>query len=785
MIAKNNFNTLLKNRVLLVLLLVSALLCGFLFSYLYSGNVPLMDNYNREIESSNVEQFRILPEFSPEEDEIKDLVQEYEISPEDLASKSFSSLCDIYHIDTAPLLTKRMEELEAEYHFTSELLQRKYYITDYTVWYLFTEPEFINKIALAEGSRPSSAGEVLLSYQYAQHHSIALGDDISVGELTFRVTGLYTQAAESLIYNAEYASSMNSEFNAGVILTTEGYRSIENADEEMIFVAVFDGNFRQEAISEMLNDERVSSVVESKQLTNYNTLLSNFSTSLTIMVVGILIFLIVICIMMLIIISNWFQSNQKSFGIFLGMGYSRLSLSFSFLILVFPVVLGVGGGSAAGLLMAESFIQTYCDVFNVVPAAVSASILVPVVVFDLAVILLFSALIVLHALHLSGQSIISMITNRSSDRVNVPITKAKSLVRNASYSTRIKSAYMLKHLSRFLTMIFVCMLAIILVSFSLSIYNLSHKNLDALSNQFQYTQIVSYSDTRTDLQYDNLKNTFYKDTLYFVDTLEKEINRYYTIYAINPDCSCLDLRNQNGDSLLTIPEKQIVISAKLADQYGLSIGNIVHIRSVDGNLVPYTVFGINTTKYDTNLYVGEAAKTELFDCDSKDAFNGEFTNIRTAESDDCKIITKEQQLRNVESLLSGSTSLIPVLFAITVIMIVSVSCLFAYINIRENKKDIIILSLLGYRDGQIFRLIINLYSAAVIIGIVLGFFLVNPFLQAVQSSINTSTDIMISLFVDPLVSVLAGCAIFVFYNLVISAAMLSLKKINRNEILAE
>lgn len=785
MIAKNNFNTLLKNRVLLVLLLVSALLCGFLFSYLYAGNIPLMDNYNREMESSNVEQFRILPELLPEEDEIKDLVQEYEISLEDLASKSFSSLCDIYHIDTVSLLTKRMEELEAEYHFTSELLQRKYYMTDHTVWYLFTEPEFINKITLAEGSRPSSAGEVLLSYQYAQHHSIAPGDDISVSGLTFRVTGLYTQAAESLIYNAKYASSMNSEFNAGVILTTEGYRSIENADEEMIFVAVFDGNFLQEAISEMLNDERVSSVVESKQLTNYNTLLSNFSTSLTIMVVGILIFLIVISIMMLIIISNWFQSNQKSFGIFLGMGYSRLSLSFSFLILLFPVVLGVGGGSAVGLLMAESFIKTYCDVFNVVPAAVSVSILVLVLMFDLAVIFLFSALIVLRALHLSGQSVISMITNRSSDRVNVLITKAKSLVRGASYATRIKSAYMLKHFSRFLTMIFVCMLAIILVSFSLSIYNLSHKNLDALSAQFRYTQIVNYSDTRTDLQYDNLKNTFYKGTLYFVDTQGKEINRYYTIYAINSDCYCLDLRNQNGDSLLAIPEKQIVISAKLADQYSLSIGNVVHIRSVDGNLVPYTVFDINTTQYDTNLYVGEAAKTELFDCDSKDAFNGEFTNIQTAESDDCKIITKDQQLRNIESLLSGSTSLIPVLFAITVIVIVSISCLIAYINIRENKKDIIILSLLGYRDGQIFRLIINLYSAAVIIGIVLGFFLVNPFLQAVQSSINTSTDIMISLFVDPLVSVLAGCAIFVFYNLVISAAMFSLKKINHNEILAE
>lgn len=89
---KNNLKGLVKNKLFVILLLLISVIMGFLFSYLYYGNMPMKTYYDAELQDCNLEEIRLLPNLKLSDEETKDIVDDYKITLEDLSRKTMDEL---------------------------------------------------------------------------------------------------------------------------------------------------------------------------------------------------------------------------------------------------------------------------------------------------------------------------------------------------------------------------------------------------------------------------------------------------------------------------------------------------------------------------------------------------------------------------------------------------------------------------------------------------------------------------------------------------------------------
>ncbi len=780
----------MRSKLILILFFIISSILGFLFSYLYLGNIPLQQEYNKQLENCNLEQFRVFPKCELTDDEIKNVIKEYKIPTKDVMELSQKDLLEKYKVDLDKYLVNRIKPLEIKYNFTSQFYSRIYKKLDDIVWYINTMPEKVNIIDINQGHKPLTDNEALISYQYAKQNNVKVSDVLMIDSKEFKVSGLYTQASESLIYNSKFSTSMTSKNNAGVIVTNKAYDLFKNDDEEILFLGIFNDKKSNEEIDKivlnMMDDPDVKFVASSTKLSSFNSLLSNFSMSLSLMAAGVILFFVTIIFMTLMLINNWFKSLQKSYGVLLGMGYSSKSLTVAFFVVNIPVFLGLVVGSVFGYLMAQGFMQSYCNVFNIIKTDIDFVTILGVIIFVNIVLFIFNLFIVMKCKVLLNKNIMNLILDRASEGANKIIQKSKTIFDKASVDTKIRAAYILKRISRFVAIMFVSIFAIILSTFSIAIFNLSSKPIEQYNNELNYDSVAHYSYKINNFEYDNLSETFIQDSLYVLDYLGTKINTYYNILSLNTNCKSLKIVDENNNSLLPIPKYSIVVSAKFADMYDVKVNSQLTFRASNGKIMRFNISGINSVAYDTNFYVDRDCSKLIFDAVSLTTFNGEFLNNgKKPFSDDGTVISKDQQIDDVKGLLSGSMSIIPILIVLTILLVTGISCLIAYLNVKENKKDIVIFSLLGYKDRKIFNLIVNIYSTAVLSGSIIGYFLVEPVLLALQDMVNTTTDVLITLKVSLLISILIVVVVFILYNIIINLMMSSIKRINLSEVLYE
>jgi putative ABC transport system permease protein len=729
-----------------------------------------------------------VPTLELTDSELEQILFDYEVSPEDAASLTTDDLIKEYKVDTVRYLEERIGFLETRYHFSAELFCRKYIKSEGTVWYINTLPEKINMISTLDGEEPTASNEVLLSYQYAKHNNLSIGDTITINSKELIVCGLFTQASESLIYNSKYSTSMNTTNNAVAIVTEEAYKEFPSDDEDVSFCAVFSKPKAEaetnDLITEMMDDSAISFVANSSKLPMFNSLLSNFSTSLTLMAAGVLLILITILIMTMMLINNWFKGLQKSYGVLLGMGYSKTTLAGAFSVVSIPVSVGLVLGVVLGFFMSQGFVLSYCDVFNILPPHIDIFTLSALVAFINVVLVVFSVFVTTKCLLLLNKDVLSLMLNRSSERANTIIQKSKAVFEKASINTRIKTAYILKHTSRFFAIMLVSVFAIILSIFSIAIFSLSNEPLNSYADELAYDSIVTYATEQNDSSYENQTETFMQGSFYAYECEGTKINAYYNILSLDAACNSLQIVDANKQPLVPIEEGCIVVSAKFANQYGVERGNKLTIRSSDGTSTSFTVSGINSINYDINFYVDSACKESFYAAEDSNSFNGEFINGNAEPYNNEGVAqTKSQKLDDIKGLLSGSMAMIPILILLTIFLVAGISCLISYLNINESKKDIVVFSILGYKDRSIFNLVVNIYAPAVLCGCLLGSLLAQPILAAFQTSVNTTTEVLITLQATVISSLLMVAAVFFLYNLIINTMMASVKRINSNEVL--
>lgn len=784
---KNNLKGLVKNKLFLLLLLLISVIMGFLFSYLYYGNVPMKNCYEEEMNSCNLEEIRLLPNLELSDDETKEIVDQYQMKPEDLAENSMNELIEKYHVDLLPYYEDRISDLKQEYDLETTLLERKYIVNEQETLYMTYKDGDLNKLVIVEGTEKLMDGEILLSVQYANKKQLAVGDTYCIDEKEYQIAGLYYQPSESLIYNSKYAKTMNTESNGGVYMTKHDFEEVAG-DSELMYLGRFVKEQSREEfdqiIQDMMDDEDIVSVQKSDELMNYKTLQSNFDTSLVFMLVGIIIFFVTIILIIFQIIENQFYQYKKCIGILKAMGFSDGKIAISFFVFGMPICIGFFIGLLLGYTQSFGYSRNYLNTFNYIIPDITFNY---VLTLELCIVITVLMVLVcfLKGMKKVSEPVLNLMTNRIERKAGRVSAFIGGALRRIPFITRMKLEFMSQKVERIFVMLIMTSISFVMLNFAAAIWGLTTNPIKELQSAMQYEYFYTYDDMQDKREGDN--KAIVAD-LYILAKGDTKINSSVVCYFVEEKFASMKIMNQDVNLLEKLENgNSIIVSKEMAYNYGLQEGDVISIKGKDKKNYDVTIQGINPLAYDSAVYMNISDVGYYLEHVDDKNYNVEFASEELTIADDCSysVKRKNEVIDNMKSVINGSMSMIPILVVLTVILVMSISLLLAYLNIKDNRHNIAVFSIVGYKISTIKKMIINVYSIVIILGGLIGCLVIERILVAISNYINRVTDIYIELNSYTWMMGIVCVVLYVVYRISIFIMSIPISRVKVNEIIYE
>ncbi|MDJ0314054.1 FtsX-like permease family protein [Arthrobacter sp. H35-D1] len=720
---------MVRGPVTSVVLLLFALIAGFISSYLYYGNVPMQRAYEATAATSNVEEFRFLPTLNPADGE-----------------KARTAAAD-GTVNLLPYYQQHAQNLAAHYGFNTEAIRQKSVEADGMRYAMGTVPQRINRIVLVDGTANLTAGSVLVTAQPARLAGLHVGGHLTVDGIEYRIAGTYTQPSQSLLGTTGGAALGNAA-NTGVLMTEGDFEAVP-AQEELAFAGVVPENGSLTAVLEDLRASvDVGSVTRSDQLSAMSSLRSNFSTSLTFMLIGTALFAAAIVLVVWQVMRNNLRRSVAVIGVMNAMGLPPLGIVASFMVYVAPIVLGVAGGAALGLLLAPSFSAGYLELFNVVvppiptePAftlgQLGLALLIPLAVCAVTAFRLVRAP-VLHLLN--GRVLFSPPPRRR---------KLSSLLGRLKLATRVRAVFALSSPARIAVVLGSAAVSVLVLAFSLSIVSMASRPGAQLAESMNFERLVQYAAPqegaagRTDVGY--------ADRLYVADADSESagpgtVDRSYDSMFVAPGFDAVRAAGPAGqqvfESLAGDGADGVVVSSKFAAEFGVSVGDVVRIQPQQLDAAAFRVVGINPVALDTRLYFkGQHLPEAVVGADAGN-YNTAFVAKDAAAPSNAESTstTKAALVAQAQDAIAASFGLVPILVGIAVVLAVGVLFLIAYLNVFDNRRAIALLDQLGYRPRESLSLVINVYGMFIVAGAMFGAILSPALLTFFGGLVSDASD---------------------------------------------
>ena len=160
-----------------------------------------------------------------------------------------------------PLNQTELDKLTSRGISIEQIFSLDYELSDGSVLRVFKNRENIDLVSLAEGSLPSSDNEAVIERRYAEEHSLAVGDIITVGGKTFTISGIgvtpdYNSPVRNLTDSAVDSVSFGTMFvtsSSYEVLLSEG-----NAmkSEEYTYAYTLNGAMTDDELQTILEENK-------------------------------------------------------------------------------------------------------------------------------------------------------------------------------------------------------------------------------------------------------------------------------------------------------------------------------------------------------------------------------------------------------------------------------------------------------------------------------------------------------------------------------------------------
>lgn len=577
---------------------------------------------------------------------------------------------------------------------------------------LFDRSSDINTAEVYEGRDAEKDNEIVLSKGFALEHDLNIGSEITLGGKKFTVTGYFIRPDYvNMLETINGSFRDNQAFGIGMVSST---MFEEMGTVKSYYSVCFDDDNDIEFRRYMNDNYTLMNYTDRSINARIQTLYDKTDSYVVMAYFAFVLMLVLTTLLISMILSRKIAAEQPQIGTLKAMGFRNSELMKHYLIL--PTIAGLLG-SIAGLVLCKAIIQPICEYYAGDYEPVPIDYDVPVIAVVLCMIVptlfytLFSSLSIRKILK---KDVMDMINESDEGKSR---TK-KLLVDNEKMSFRRKFVIrnVFGNLGRTIIVFLGLTVGVYVMSLGYicddSCKDFISDSIDNIGNyEYQYSLNTYMTEERKDCTCAVSASFEYPDTA-----------SAFSMMGIN-DSSLLELHDTDKNRVLINNDNdKWYISTMASIEYGIEAGDVFRFVS-STTLEEYEIKIDDIIENDAQKIVYSSQKNvcELLDVDES-SYNTVFS-LEEQDIDDAYLltsITKKSFKAQIQAVVDDMASMVKSMIYVGALLCIISVYLTVNMLVDENKRNSVMLKVLGFRDREIRKLILNSYHILVIPAIIIG-----------------------------------------------------------------
>lgn len=675
---------------------------------------------------------------------------------------------DAEFVTYKPLSEEDIDKLEKEYDVILEYsgykdIHVKGGDLDGVTIRAFAMPEKLNLCDVREGHEPGD-GEALLTQDFADVHNIKIGDEISLGDDSYKVSA-YTTKADYIYMLQTFTGFIDNEKFAAIVVDRPEYDRIDT--EETGYYSIKYNKDNSKEVREKLSSDYI---IASYMAATTNTRISmpvnegDAVTNMATMFAPVM-FVIVLTLIVMVLGRN-IKNEQYLLGTFISLGFSRKQIIGHYV--RYGLIPGVVG-SVLGVLVSIPLTKVLCRFYieyDFETLIYKPTYNLPSIVIALVVpTLLYCAAIAIQAGKLLKKTPVDLLRNTGKD------TKAIGIMKNSRAKTQVKMRVrsVMGHPGRSI----VTTIGVAIAAFCIVAGLVMSDSMDALLND-GLTSSIKY-------EYLYRLNTLQQGT---PDEGETLFQNYYEV-----DGSTVQLTAQGieigskyfpdkTDSGEKLELDKYYLTSAAAETFGMEPGEeLIFYNIADLKEHKVKISGVITDNTHCYLYTGRDNATELAGVDA-----GTYNCIisKDALTLDKELVASETKMTvtadTMDNLMGPMKAIILMIEIVGIVLGVFVLYLIINMIVSETSTNISVMKVLGFNRKEISNRVLNVNHVLVCIGYLLGIPMAYTFVKVGYSDTIENYGMLLSPVVTVKAIVTGFLLTWVTYEL---SLLLQERKISR------
>ena len=675
---------------------------------------------------------------------------------------------DAEFVTYKPLSEEDIDKLEKEYDVILEYsgykdIHVKGGDLDGVTIRAFAMPEKLNLCDVREGHEPGD-GEALLTQDFADVHNIKIGDEISLGDDSYKISA-YTTKADYIYMLQTFTGFIDNEKFAVIVVDRPEYDRIDT--EETGYYSIKYNKDNSKEVREKLNSDYI---IASYMAATTNTRISmpvnegDAVTNMATMFAPVM-FVIVLTLIVMVLGRN-IKNEQYLLGTFISLGFSRKQIIGHYV--RYGLIPGVVG-SVLGVLVSIPLTKVLCRFYieyDFETLIYKPTYDLPSVVIALVVpTLLYCAAIAIQAGKLLKKAPVDLLRNTGKD------TKAIGIMKNSRAKTQVKMRVrsVMGHPGRSI----VTTIGVAIAAFCIVAGLVMSDSMDALLND-GLTSSIKY-------EYLYRLNTLQQGT---PDEGEALFQNYYEVDGSTVQLSAQGIETgskyfpDKTDSGEKLELDQYYLTSAAAETFGMEPGEeLIFYNIADLKEHKVKISGVVTDNTHCYLYTGRDNATELAGVDA-DTYNCIIS--KDALALDKELVASETKMTvtadTMDNLMGPMKAIILMIEIVGIVLGVFVLYLIINMIVSETSTNISVMKVLGFNRKEISNRVLNVNHVLVCIGYLLGIPIAYTFVKVGYSDTIENYGMLLSPVVTVKAIVTGFLLIWVTYEL---SLLLQKRKISR------
>lgn len=667
-----------------------------------------------------------------------------------------------------------IEALESKFNMSIEETKSvDYSISKDKTLRIFRENTKVDMPAIIEG-KALSGGDILIDPSYAKANKLKIGDIIKIYNKNFTISGL--TSLPNYIYPLKSESDIMNDPNSFGIAVI-GKNDFDSLNKGNIFYAIrFDGDRSNldnkiSQFKDYLRTENIiilswMNVTDNPRITYMTAKLAGIDKMSSSMPISILL---LTCILTGIVMWRMLKREAVIIGTLYALGYKKREIMKHYLL--YPLAISLLGGvlgTVLGTITLRPMIAYYVSYFNIPVSSLSFNINYLIISILLPVVFLIICSYFVVNKSLKDSPVELMRGGKETSKVGFIERTVK--LDKLSFNTKFKIRELLRSIPRsvFLLLGIIMATMLLLMGFAAK-SSMDHLMKDSFSEAFKYNYQYVFNSVQNGKP---PKGEAFSEIPF---ALRSDNRLTFTVYGVSPNSQYISFKDKAGNVLKS---DKVIITRPLADKLNIKPKDTVKvINRLDSKEYSITVDSIAETYLGQYIYMPLDKLNDMLKFPS-----GSYTGLWSTE----KIDIPENELlaavtvddmRNAFNTMTqplqaviGGISFMSFVIGLIVIYVVT------SLTIEENKENISLMKVLGYRKKEIYSLILNSSVFIVVIGYILGIPLLLASLSAMFKSITKDMNVSFPVTINYIYVLIGFIIIYLTYEL---SKLLSRRKVNR------